>query len=95
VPYHRPVQNLVLGAIVGIGVIVLVVGAVFISGRRGRIHWLQASIGIGIGLLGALLVLIQRTDLIPDGPEDGIERFAVIAVTVAAVVGTWYRIARA
>ena len=94
-PYHHAVQNLVLGAIVGIGVILVVVGAVFVSGHRGRIHRLQVAVGIVVGLLGALLVLTARTDLFPDGPQDAVERIAVIAVTIAAVVGTWYRIARA
>jgi hypothetical protein len=93
--YHRALQNLVLGAITGVAVIVAVVAAVAVIRGRGRITWLQVAIGVGIGLLGAFLVLVTRTDLIPDEPEDSLERIAVIAVTVAAVVGTWYRIARA
>jgi len=89
------VQNLVLGAISGVVIVLVIVAAVTLLGRRGRITWLQVAIGIGIGLLGAFLVLTSQTDLIPDAPEDSLERVAVIAVTVAAVVGTWYRIARA
>ena len=88
-------QNLVLGAISGVVIVLVVVAAVTLLGRRGRITGLQVAIGIGIGLLGAFLVLTSQTDLIPDAPEDSLERVAVIAVTVAAVVGTWYRIARA
>ena len=93
--YYRAVQGLVLGAITGVAVILAVVGAVTVLGRRGRITWLQVALGIGVGLLGALLILISRTDLFPDEPEDSLERIAVIAVTVAAIIGTWYRIARA
>jgi len=89
------VQNLVLGAISLIFIVVAVVVAVTVLRRRGRITWLQISLGIGVGLLGAFLVLVSNTDLIPDGPEDGLERLVVIAVTVAAVLGTWYRIVRA
>jgi hypothetical protein len=89
------VQSLVLGAITGVAVILAVVGAVTVLGHRGRITWLQVALGIGVGLLGAFLILISRTDLFPDEPEDSIERIAVIAVTVAAIIGTWYRIARA
>ncbi|HEV8280943.1 MAG TPA: hypothetical protein VGQ02_03725 [Candidatus Limnocylindrales bacterium] len=88
-------QSLVIGAITGVALILVVVGGVTVLGRRGRITWMQVALGIGVGLLGALLILISRTDLFPDEPEDFFERIAVIAVTVAAVVGTWYRIARA
>jgi len=89
------VQNLVLGAISGVVIVLVVVAAVTLLVHRGRITGLQVAIGIGIGLLGALLVLTAQTDLIADAPEDCLQRVAVIAVTVAAVVGTWYRIARA
>ena len=88
-------QNLVLGATLMIFVILVIVGAAAVLDRRGRVPRLQVAIGLGVGLVGALLVLVARVDLIPDGPEDTIERLAIIAVTVAAVLGTWYRIARA
>lgn len=88
-------QNLILGAIALISGILAVVGAVAILDRRGRIAPLQVALGLGIGLLGAFLVLVSRTDLIPDDPGDALERVFVIAVTIAAIVGTWYRIARA
>lgn len=88
-------QNLVLGAITAVVVILVVLGSTTLLRARGRITGLQVAVGIGIGLLGALLVLIMRTDLIPDSPEDLLERIAVIGVTVVAVVGSWYRIARA
>jgi hypothetical protein len=87
-------QNLVLGAISGIAVIIAVVAAVTVLRRRGRITWLQVALGMAVGLLGAFLVLTSTLDLIPDEPEDSLERIVVIAVTVVAVVGTWYRIAR-
>jgi multisubunit Na+/H+ antiporter MnhB subunit len=89
------VQSLVLGAITAVAVILVVMGSARLLRRRGRITGLQVAVGIGVGLLGALLVLVMRTDLIPDRPEDFIERAAIIAVTIVAVVGTWYRIARA
>ena len=55
---------------------------------------LQLALGLGVGLLGAFLVLVSRIDLVPDGPEDGLERLAVVGVTIALVIGTWYRVAR-
>jgi hypothetical protein len=88
-------QNLVLGAISGVVVIIAVVAAVTVLRRRGRITWLQVAVGLGAGLLGAFLVLTSTLDLIPDDPEESLERIVVIAVTVVAVLGTWYRIARA
>ena len=93
--YHLAVQNLILGAIALISGILAVVGAVAVLDRRGRVAPLQVALGLGIGLLGAFLVLVSRTDLIPDDPGDGLERVFVIAVTIAVIVGTWYRIARA
>jgi hypothetical protein len=93
--YHRALQNLVLGAISGVVVIIAVVAAVTVLRRRGRITWLQVAVGLGAGLLGAFLVLTSTLDLIPDDPEESLERIVVIAVTVVAVLGTWYRIARA
>ena len=93
--YDRIVQNLVLGAITAGAVILVVLGSTRMLRQRGRFTPLQFAIGVGIGLLGAFLVLVLRTDLIPDTPEDFLERLAVIAVTVVAVLGSWYRIARA
>jgi hypothetical protein len=88
-------QNLVLGAISGIAIILVVVGAVTVLRRRGRLTWMQVALGIGVGLLGAFLVLVSQTDLVPDEPQDLLQRLAVIAVTVVAVIGTWFRIVRA
>lgn len=88
-------QNLVLGAMLMIFVILVIVGTAAVLDRRGRVTRLQVALGMSVGLVGALLVLVARVDLIPDGPEDTIERLAIIAVTLAAVLGTWYRIARA
>ena len=88
-------QNLVLGAISGIAIILVVVGAVTVLRRRGRFTWMQVALGIGVGLLGAFLVLVSQTDLVPDEPQDMLQRLAVIAVTVVAIIGTWFRIVRA
>lgn len=88
-------QNLVLGAMLMVFVILAIAGAAAVLDRRGRVTRLQVVLGMSVGLVGALLVLVTRVDLIPDGPEDTIERLVIIAVTLAAVLGTWYRIARA
>ncbi|MGH2475973.1 MAG: hypothetical protein ACRDIL_11990 [Candidatus Limnocylindrales bacterium] len=87
-------QNLILGAIVFGAVLGAVALTVTFLDRRGKITPLQIGLGLGVGLVGAFIVLVTRTDLIPDGPEDGLERVFVIAVTAVAVIGTWYRIAR-
>ena len=88
-------QNLAIGGIVLGFVVVAIILAIAVLDRRGRIRNLQLLLGLGIGLVGAFLVLVLRVDLVPDSADDGIERLIVIAVTVAAVLGTWYRIARA
>jgi xanthine/uracil permease len=89
------VQNLAIGGIVLGFVVVAIIVAIAVLDRRGRIRNLQLLLGLGVGLVGAFLVLVLRVDLVPDSADDGIERLIVIAVTVAAVLGTWYRIARA
>jgi hypothetical protein len=88
------VQNLALGAIALVFLIFAVGGAIAFLERRGRRRPLQLALGFGVGLLGAFLVLVSRIDLVPDGPEDGLERLAVVGVTIALVIGTWYRVAR-
>jgi hypothetical protein len=93
--YDVALQNLVLGALSGIAIILVIVAAATVLRHRGRITWMQVAVGIGVGLLGAFLVLVWETDLVPDEPQDSLQRLAVIAVTIVAVIGTWYRIARA
>lgn len=88
-------QNLAIGGIVLGFVVAAIILAIAVLDRRGRIRNLQLLLGLGVGIVGAFLVLVLRVDLVPDTADDGIERLIVIAVTVAAVLGTWYRIARA
>lgn len=93
--YHRLVQNLTLAMIGLIAASVAVTAAVAVLERRGRITRVQTALGLAIGLLGAFMVLVSRVDLVPDGPEELLQRLFVVAVTGIAVVGTWVRIARA
>ena len=88
-------QDLALGAIVIVFLVAAVGGTMAVLERRGRRRPLQLALGSGVGLLGAFLVLVSRIDLFPDGPEDVVERLAVLGVTIALVIGTWYRVARA
>lgn len=88
-------QNLAIGGIVLGFVVVAIILTIAVLDRRGRIRNLQLLLGLSVGIVGAFLVLVLRVDLFPDSADDGIERLIVIAVTVAAVLGTWYRIARA
>jgi len=89
------VQNLTLVMIALIVGTVAVVATVVVLERRGRITPLQVMLGLAIGAVGAFFVLVSRIDLVPDGPEDGLQRLFVVLVTIGAVLGTWYRIARA
>jgi hypothetical protein len=89
------VQNLTLVMIALIVGTSAVVATVVVLERRGRITPLQVMLGLAIGAVGAFFVLVSRIDLVPDGPEDGLQRLFVVLVTIGAVLGTWYRIARA
>ena len=88
-------QNLTLTMLALIAGTLAIILAVFVLDRRGRIGSLQISLGLLIGVVGAFIVLVSRVDLVPDGPEDGLQRLFVIVVTVGAILGTWFRIARA
>ena len=88
------VQQLVLGAIASMFVLTTIVGAVYVLERRGRVTPLQLVLGLGAGLVGAFFVLVARTDLVPDGPDDLVERVIIVGVTIAVVLGSWVRIAR-
>jgi drug/metabolite transporter (DMT)-like permease len=63
--------------------------------RRGRRATVQIALGLALGLVGAFVILVSRVDLIPDEPEELLQRLFVVGLTAVAVVGTWYRIARA
>jgi hypothetical protein len=89
------VQNLTLVMIGLIAGTVAVTAAVALLERRGRITRVQTVLGLAIGLLGAFAVLVSRVDLVPDGPEELLQRLFVVGVTGLAIVGTWVRIARA
>jgi hypothetical protein len=89
------VQTLVVGAILAIFTTMAIMTASAVLDRRGSTPWLQVGLGLGVGLVGAFLVLVERTDLIPDGTEDGLERMTIILVTVVAVVASWVRLVRA
>jgi len=81
--------------IVLIGALAAITVAGVVLERRGRITPLQLLLGVALGLIGAFVVLVERIDLVPDGPDDTLQRLFVIGVTLLAVLGTWYRIARA
>ena len=91
----RSVQNLTLTMVALLAGSAAVITAVFVLDRRGRITPLQILLGLMIGVAGAFIVLVSRVDLVPDGPEDGLQRLFVVVVTIGAILGTWYRIARA
>lgn len=82
-------QRLVEAAIV-----VLALGTIVaLSGRRSG--YLSRHPGVGrlvvgltVGLMGAFLVLVPETDLIPDSLEGILEPIFIIGVTAIAVVGS-------
>jgi hypothetical protein len=89
------VQNLTVAMIALLAAAAAVAITVAVLDRRGRRVTVQIALGLALGLVGAFVILVSRVDLIPDQPEDLLQRLFVVALTVIAVVGTWYRIARA
>src|SRR5258705_5897083 len=70
----RCVQNLTLTMAALLAGTAAVLAAVFVLDRRGRVTPLQILLGLMIGVVGAFIVLVSRVDLVPDGPEDGLQR---------------------
>jgi hypothetical protein len=93
--YHPAVQNLIVAMIALLMAVAAVALTVAALERRGRRPTVQIALGLALGLVGAFVILVSRTDLVPDGPEELLQRVFVVGLTALAVVGTWYRIARA
>jgi uncharacterized membrane protein YeaQ/YmgE (transglycosylase-associated protein family) len=62
--------------------------------RRAPVIPVRVALGVVPALVGAFVVLVLKVDLVPDGPDEVFIRLFVVAVTVAAVVITWYRALR-
>jgi hypothetical protein len=56
--------------------------------------WVRAMIGIVPGVIGALIILVTSMDLLPDDVEDGAWMFVLVVLSVVAIIGTTYRLAR-
>jgi hypothetical protein len=56
--------------------------------------WVRAMIGVVPGVVGALIILVTSMDLLPDDMEDGAWMFVLIVLSVVAIIGTTYRLAR-
>jgi predicted membrane channel-forming protein YqfA (hemolysin III family) len=89
------VQNLSVVMIALLAAAAAVAITVAVLDRRGRRATVQIALGLALGLVGAFVILVSRVDLIPDEPEELLQRLFVVGLTAVAVVGTWYRIARA
>jgi hypothetical protein len=84
--------------------LVLLVGSVFIavayvtvlSGRRGHAANPGTGFVLGIvpGLLGVTVVLVNVLDFIPDDLEGILLGVVIFTISVLAIVGTRYRMAR-
>jgi len=88
-------QNVVVIMLVSLAAIIMIVVAPAVISRQGQITRLQVGLGIGAGLVAAFAALVAQVDLLPDGPDGAMEGIFVVGMTIAAVVVSWYRIARA
>lgn len=87
-------QDLTLAAISVIALATTVALGVMLLDRRAPIGPVRLVLGLVPAAIGAFVVLVLKVDLVPDGLDDDFIRLFVVAVTVAAVVGTWYRVLR-
>jgi hypothetical protein len=51
-------------------------------------------LGVVPGVIGALLILVSRMDIVPDDAESDLWGVALVAISAIAIVGTTYRVAR-
>ena len=84
------------GIQLGIVVVLVVSTLVLAIVRRNPDHPVpaaRATVGIVAGVIGALLILTNITDLIPDSFESVVGPVAVIAVTAGLLVITAWKLA--
>ncbi|MDH4143151.1 MAG: hypothetical protein OEV61_11110 [Chloroflexota bacterium] len=58
-------------------------------------RWPRILLGVIPGIVGVVLVVVPQMDVVPDEWEGAIWIAVAIALSVAAVVGTIWRLARA
>jgi hypothetical protein len=86
------VAGIQIGIIVALVVSILVLAIV----RRNPDHPVpaaRATVGIVAGVIGALLILTNITDLIPDSFESAVGPIAVIALTAGLLLLTAWKLA--
>ncbi|MEX1171244.1 MAG: hypothetical protein WEG56_01410 [Chloroflexota bacterium] len=54
----------------------------------------KVLLGIVPGVIGAVLILVERLDVIPDEAEGDLWAMAMIAISTVAILGTSVRLAR-
>ncbi len=90
--YHRAVAEIEIGIVVGLVVASLVIAIA----RRDPDHPLPAAramVGIVGGAIGALLILTNITDLIPDALEAAVRPVGAIALTTGLLLLTAWKLA--
>jgi len=88
--YHRTVQQIELWLIVG-GAL-LIVAAVAHRYRATIVrHPLASAVVLGVvpGLLGAIVVLVPRTDLIPDQVEPALWVALIVVISALFMTAIW------
>jgi hypothetical protein len=90
--YHRSVAEIEIGIVVALIVVALVIAIV----RRDPDHPVpaaRATVGIVGGAIGALLILTNVTDLIPDALEAAIRPAGAIVLTTGLLLLTAWKLA--
>jgi len=84
------VHNAVLAIMVGLGFLLLTAFATQ-RPRLARVVPLQLSLGVGIGIIAAIVILALRVDLIPDDLETIGLVVLLCALAVAGAAILWRR----
>ena len=91
-PYHRAVAEIIIAIVVA-----LVVGSLVLVIVRQTpdqpVPAARATVGIVAGVIGALLILTNITDLIPDSFEAAVGPIGVVALTAGLLLLTAWKLA--
>lgn len=78
-------------------VILLAVAVLAVQHRRITVAdrpWPRLLLGVVPGVIGAVVILVSRTDLVPDEFENDLWLVVAVVITAGAALGTVYRLAR-
>ncbi len=83
-------QAAIMSMLVGISFLSLAWFALGLARREGNSRHMRIALGAAVGILAAFVVLVMRTDLIPDGMEQALAVGVVLLTAMLIGFAAWY-----